>query len=306
MTTHPASGGPARVVAPVVAGAPATAPGAPPAPASAVPPVEVEVATWRPVRVVDVDGWAVGVSGGFTRRANSVVASVDVPDVGRALDAAEEVYARAGLPAVVRVCPATRPHGLDDVLARRGYAVAARTLLMTRDLGRDLGQVGATSTRSAPDGDPAAPAAHGGDPAAPAAPDGTLALTTADAPDGAWLRGWLDVKASSGGVDLALARAVVSGAPASYVTARDDHGVVGVVRVAVRDGWAAVSCLMVASRARRRGVASALTAEATAVAGAQGARRAFVQVEEGNAVARSLYERLGFATVGAYHYRERP
>lgn len=255
----------------------------------AVPPVEAELGTWPPVTVVDVDGWAVGLSGGFTRRANSVAATVDVPDVVRAVELAERLYAHAGLRSVFRVCAATRPAGLDALLGARGYVVAARTLLMARGLAPDQGAAAWPSPVPAATLGP-----HGGR---------TDGVTVADAPDDAWLRAWLAVKAS-GAVDLGIARAIVSGAPASYLTAHDDEGPVGVARVAVDRGWAAVSCLMVAPRARRRGVASRLTAAATALADVHGASHAFVQVEEGNPAARSLYERLGFETVAAYHYRE--
>ncbi|MGW6132563.1 GNAT family N-acetyltransferase, partial [Cellulomonas sp. NPDC055163] len=76
----------------------------PPAPGA-----EVETATWRPVEVVDVGPWRLGISGGFTRRANSVVPLGEPADVDAAIAETEERYAAAGLPAVFRVCAASRP-----------------------------------------------------------------------------------------------------------------------------------------------------------------------------------------------------
>jgi ribosomal protein S18 acetylase RimI-like enzyme len=144
------------------------------------------------------------------------------------------------------------------------------------------------------------------DPTEPGAavPDGTR-VVVAHQPDDAWLGGWLDVKAAGNAVDAGLARAVVAGSPALYLTASDDAGVTGVVRGALAGGWVGLSCLMVAPRARRRGLAHLLSARALEEAAARGAGRAFLQVEATNAPARALYERLGFVVVDAYHYRER-
>jgi predicted GNAT family acetyltransferase len=56
---------------------------------------------------------------------------------------------------------------------------------------------------------------------------------------------------------------------------------------------------------RRRGVARALVAAVAAWGVARGATLMYLQVERDNAVARTLYEAIGFETRYAYHYRER-
>lgn len=247
------------------------------------PGAAVEVATWRPLEVVTVDGWHVGRSGGFTRRGNRAWAEGEPADPGAALERVETLYAPGR--AVVRVDAASRPTGLDDVLAARGYARVADTLVMARATAPDAGDDG--------EGD-------AGDLALP--PASRLEVT--DAPDGAWLAAWLGVKAA-GAVDHGLARALLVGAPAAYLTARDDDGEVGVLRAAWAGDWVGLSCLVTAPRARRRGVGRALTATALAEACRRGVPRAFLQVEATNAPARALYARLGFAVVDRYHYRER-
>lgn len=252
---------------------------APPAPG-----VEVETATWRPVDVVDVGPWRLGLSGGFTRRANSVVPLAEPADVDAAIVATEERYAAAGLPAVFRVCSASRPVDLATRLAARGYATVSRTSVLVRDV--EL---------------PPEPEDHG-----TAAPlDDAPSVTFADHPDDDWLRGWLEVKAG-GGVDLDLARRVVGGAPARYGTASDERGVVGVIRAAHAREWVGLSCLMVAERGRRRGLGRRLTELALRDAADRGATRAFLQVEEHNVGARSLYLGAGFQAAEVYEYCERP
>ena len=298
------------------------------------PGVRVEVSTWRPVEVRDVDGWRVGLSGGFTRRANSAVPAHG-PDVTETpleatLDAVEECYREAGHSSVVRVCRSSGDDALDDVLAARGYTVAARTWVMVLDLpttvvsvrpdaeasdsaatgggdvdDRDIGDVdmadvdmadvgagaGADDLRSAP-GRTAA-----------VAPD--LRITLAAEPDAEWLACWLTVKSGDAEPAAAVARAVVTGSPALYLAARDQDGVVGVLRAASADDWVGLSCLAVSTRARGHGLARSLTAVALETATGRGARHAFLQVEDENSGARRLYESLGFVPAERYHYRER-
>ncbi len=246
------------------------------------PGAAVEVQTWRPIEVVDVDGWRAGFSGGFTRRANSVVPSAAPEDAEGALDRVAQLYRARGLRPRFRVCGAARPADLDERLEARGYRRAAATDVMVRGL------------------TPAAPRGPVG--SVPWPVEGTT-VTVSGAPDPAWLDGWLGVKAA-GPVDDATARAVVAASPALYLTAHDDDGVVGVVRGAFAADWVGLSSLMVTPRARRRGLATALTEATLAAAASAGARRAFLQVEAENAVARELYERLGFRRADSYWYRE--
>ena len=238
------------------------------------PGAAIEAATWRPLETAEVDGWVLGFARGFTRRANSVLPLRAPADAGAALESVEAAYARRGLPAVVRVDADAQPASLDRLLAARGYAAVATTRVMvgTPDLGEGV-DVGCT-------------------------------VDVADAPDDDWLAGWLDVKAAGRGVDTQLARAVVTGSPALYLTARDGSGVVGVARAGLSGEWMGLSCLMVAPRARRRGVATALSARAFAEAGARTVPRVFLQVEASNTAAVSVYERLGLAIADTYHYRE--
>ena len=57
---------------------------------------------------------------------------------------------------------------------------------------------------------------------------------------------------------------------------------------------------------RRQGLGVAITAAACLAAEERGLSRAFLQVEEGNAPARTLYKRLGFRDSHRYHYRVAP
>ena len=264
------------------------------------PGVLVELATWPPARVeVTGAGWRVGVSAGVTRRANSAVPlaagsrttgssttgaittgsiatgsiAAGAANVSSAIDEVEAVYAAAGLPSIVRV-------GLGDAaveaeLAARGYVVASDTDVLVRELS------------DAPE--PRRPHLHVG---------------VAPAPDRAWLGLWLGAKKADADADLA--RQILVGAPADYLTAVVDGRAVGVIRVAYAEDWAALSCLVVLPDSRRGGLGRELTLRALAVARANGARRAFLQVESHNVAAARLYGNLGFQPADAYRYRELP
>ncbi len=277
--------------------------------APVAPGVLVESATWPAVRSVDVDGWRLGLSGGFTRRANCVLALGTPADVDDALAVVERTYAAAGQPSVVRVCAAARPLDLDDRLERRGYEVVARTDVLVRSLA-DVSAGGALASGALAGGALASGALASGAQASGLQAGGLwagegaagLRIEVVTEADDAWMAGWLDVK-SAGRADVRIARAIVAGAPALYATAHDGIGVAGVIRAALVDDWVGLSCLMVAPRARRGGVGRALTTRVLHHAAARGAMRAFLQVEAANTAAAALYGSLGFQPAERYHYR---
>ncbi len=239
----------------------------------------VEVATWPPLRTaLTADGWRVGVSGGFTRRANSALPLAHPADLAVAVGRVEAVYAQSGLPSIVRLDTGA-PAGLADELARRGYLERARTDVLVRA----AGETAAAERHGAAPGSPDPPRTH-----------------VSDQPDHAWLRAFLGVKGGSGQADLA--RGVLGGAPAHYLTAVLDGEPVGTLRVAYAEQWAGLSCLAVTPGARRTGLGRALTRQGLALAADQGARRVFLQVEAGNAGAAALYTELGFGLADGYRY----
>jgi len=252
--------------------------GAAPGARTGAPGAATEVACWPPVRTVTTsDGWLVGLSGGFTRRANSAVVLTEPTDVRQAVDEVERVFAAAGLPAVVRIGRGERD-ALAAELDRRGWRARAGARVLARHVDGTV-----------------APAAERGD-----GSDGPIEVV--DAPDDAWLDLYLATKGPS---DVrALARTILTGGRAQHVAARVDGVLVGIVRVAFADGWAGLSCLAVDPGRRRRGLGRRLTVHGLAVAHRAGVDRVFLQVEEGNSAVGAWYAQLGFREVDDYRYRE--
>jgi N-acetylglutamate synthase len=104
---------------------------------------------WPALTVLDLDGWRLRTSGGFTRRANSVWprAFGDRLDLATKLANVERHYAARGLPTVFQVGPAAQPKGLDRALAARGYRASAPVEVRTARLADLPGAAGPPPAR---------------------------------------------------------------------------------------------------------------------------------------------------------------
>jgi len=223
-----------------------------------------------------LDGWLVRTSPGKAKRARCVnaVSEGRLP-LAQRLALCEEVFAAAGLPMIVRITPFTRPGALDGVLKAQGLRRFDDTRVMLR---ADLGSW-------EPEAMPAKVAIR---------PLGAEAFAQRV---GTW-RG-----SKLGEVDAHAQRLLfapvpyrafelqVDGVPAACAQVAVEHDIVGLYDVFTNHDF------------RDRGLARLLCSHLLGLALAQGARRAYLQVEADNAPARTIYRRLGFADAYAYHYR---
>ncbi len=253
---------------------------------------------WPAASALPVDGWLLRHTPGvLRRRSNSVLPplrpSLDQSPAGdpsrrvgppeRVIATAEEYYAGLGLPAVVQVTPAARRGDLDALLAGRGYARAAPTLVLT-----------------APPAQVAGGVAAGG---ASAAGDRPGPVEVTDHPDPEWSRAFADLDDHQ---DSALAADSVIGRialPAGYARLRLGAEIAGVGLFVGGGRYTGAFCIATAPGYRRRGVASAIMAAGARWAAERGSQTLYLQVDEGNAAARGLYDRLGFTTSHGYHFR---
>ncbi len=249
---------------------------------------------WRPLEQawIGVPGqsWRLRAAGGFTGRANSVLA-VGAPGmpVPQAIQAAEAWYAERGLPCIFAVPWAldspelpdgARDTELDAELRRRGYALDCPTLMCT------------AATREVAALRPgAAPLADG------------LRLDLADEPDQAWA----DLYRYRGEPLPDLGRRVLLSAPAQvFVSVRAGKHTVAVARGASSRGWTGVTAMLVAESHRRRGLGRELLGAVAGWAIERGDRSAYLQVAEANQPARALYAAAGFGPHHGYQYRLLP
>ncbi|MBI3677929.1 MAG: GNAT family N-acetyltransferase [Proteobacteria bacterium] len=86
------------------------------------------VASWPARETMQLEGWLLRFTNGYTHRGNSVAALGDVGDVEAAIEAVEAAYGTRGLSPMFSISPASRPSSLEDDLILRGYERTAPTL----------------------------------------------------------------------------------------------------------------------------------------------------------------------------------
>lgn len=233
---------------------------------------------WAPVERAGLGEWVLRAAGGFSRRANSVLAVGDPGrEVTEAVEQAERWYAGRGLPAVASLAGPVGFDAADDpvgaVLLARGYQAGPRVRVMTADA--RAAQAGRGEVRVEVSG----------------------GLTDE----------WLDAYRLQRQVVAGATEAVLTGSPEQlFAAVRRDRAVVALARLSLAHRWGGLSCLWVAPGHRRRGLAAALTGELAARADRAGARSLWLQVEQHNDAATALYGGLGFTAHHEYAYLARP
>jgi ribosomal protein S18 acetylase RimI-like enzyme len=244
--------------------------------------------TWRGTETEPLGDWLLRAGAGFTGRANSALTTgepgVPLPEAAARI---QRWYASRGLTPMASVSyPAGQPerNPVDRFLADQGWTLRdeATVIVMTQ-----------SSTSASPAATPAAAA---------------LPVRLDDQPG----HDWLTLYHFRGQPELPpVARTILTSAPwQAFASARDGDRTVAIGRVAGAgshgDHWAGLTAIEVAPDYRRRGLGAAVTSALITHAAQRGARRVFLQVEDGNQAALALYRRLGFTTHHSYHYRVAP
>jgi N-acetylglutamate synthase len=228
---------------------------------------------WPALQTLMVSGWAMRLSGGFTKRANSANALSPCGSFEEVMTVAEALFASQGLPAIFRISPLA-PAEADLALDAAGYKYFDPSLFMTAPLdGRGLKNT-----------------------------------TEIDAqPSEEWLEGF----ALANGVESALRQshdAIVRliALPSAFVTIRDSGKPIGFGLGVYERGMVGLFDIVVTPDARGRGVGRALTEAILGWGKDSGAQRAYLNVRRANDVAMKLYSSLGFSEAYTYHYRIPP
>lgn len=230
------------------------------------------VAAVAPCEALEIGGWLVALDPGTIRRAGSAVPlSHDIEADATMLDAIEAAYEERGLKPAFRIADAQGLQGVREELTRRGYRSEQPTLV----------KIGAT---------PAMIAAARGAPAA-----------VFPTPDAGWARVF-----TSEGFDAADGQnrvAALTRSPDAVYGAIGQGDLTFAVGVAAfGHGWASVHGMRTDMTRRGEGLAGRVLAGLAQAAQTRGIEQVFLQVEEGNEVARRLYRRAGFAKAWRYLY----
>jgi GNAT superfamily N-acetyltransferase len=224
---------------------------------------------WQPVESERLGEWVLRASGGFSSRANSVLALGDpgLP-AGDAVEAVTRWYDARSLRPRAHVHPDSAQAG---AFTAAGWSAYDPTLLMlgsVAQLLRRLGSAQATETQLDTEVD-----------------DGWLAV---------------DERAARFGKD---ARAVLETGEIVLATVRDaDGAVLSRGRGAFHDDWLGVSSLWTREDLRGTGLGSAVLQSILEWGAERGATTAYLQVVEANETARRMYEARGFEVHHRYVY----
>jgi ribosomal protein S18 acetylase RimI-like enzyme len=227
---------------------------------------------WPALEADTTAGWVRRFSGGYTKRANSINALEKNAEFSQHLKTALEApYRTRGLPPVWRLTPLAPPE-VDDVLAGAGYRRIDESLVQ----------------RSALDGrfvcDPE--------------------VRIDPSPSAAWLAGFAELSPVAPAHRETMERMLRSiAAPVGFARVEGDGGPIAFALGVVDGDHVGLFDVLVAPRARRRGLARRLTESVCAWGRSQGADFAYLQVVATNQAALPLYADLGFETVYSYGYR---
>ena len=237
---------------------------------------------WRAREVTtNVDGWLLRADQGWTGRANSALAlrTLQRP-LGDVLAQLQAWYAERGLPARIQI-PQPAGDALGLALGRLAWIAADPTDVLICRLDLLTDRVGDRV-------------------------DGRVGVNVRfdPAPDVAWLSGYH----YRGGAALPAGAAELLRRHDNVVFARVDgvDGPVAIARGAVDDGWLGITAVDVHPAHRRRGLAVAVVAALVHWGVETGANRAYVQTDETNRPAHTLFEAMGFYHHHSYHYRSAP
>ncbi|MDP3853543.1 GNAT family N-acetyltransferase [Phenylobacterium sp.] len=234
------------------------------------------LAAVAPRKAVEIERWLIALEPGTIRRAKSAVPLRHDPAFSPAiLDRIEAAFAEHGLEPAFRLADLPGLAPVRAELTRRGYGFEQPTLVKLSSPAAMI-----VSARGAP-------------------------AQVADAPD----EGWAGVFTGEGfdPADGANRVAALTRSPdAVYGGVREDGRTVAVGVAAFGQGWASVHGMRTDLTRRGQGLAGRVLAGLAGAAQARGIDRVFLQVEEANTTARSLYRAFGFKPAWRYFYWSRP
>jgi len=237
---------------------------------------ELTLNAWPPLETQLFDGWLLGYSDGYTRRANSVQ-----PLYASTLPLADKIewckaaYVARGVSVTFKIPSGCADQALDGLLGERGYELAALTSVQTCDL----------SSVALADGDV------------------VLSASLEDL----WFEAFNRLTATPASLQSAERRLLAKiGPPHRFASVVRDGDIVALgLGVQERD-YVGLFDIVVDARLRNQGLGRRLCSALLAWGAASGARGGYLGVMRDNAPALHLYAGLGFSEAYTYWYRYAP
>jgi len=227
------------------------------------------------------DGWMLGFTPGKSKRVRSVN-----PFFGSSLpletkfDTCKAIYAKAGLPCIIRLTPFAQPPELEDWLAAQGYERFDDTMVMVRSL-----EDWSDERVKAPPGFPRC-----------------VELDLFE-----WTVETQDVRSlSDDQVRRLLDRQELLHLSGCGMAMKSRGALVAWGMAQVEDGWAGLYNIETRAENRRSGLARRVVSALLSWSHRHGAAAAYLQVTAENEAAIPLYQALGFSEAYRYWYRALP
>lgn len=232
---------------------------------------------WPARAEMDLDGWRVRISGGFSKRQDCVVPIAPGNDgIHEKVRWCEDFYHARHLPCVIRLTDLYADDALEPWLLGRGYRPHGLTHVMTR----------AIIAEDAPDANASVADA-----------------SVADGPDDAWIGAAMaaDKRAALHVEALAFTMTHMP-APRGFAASIADGTTLAIGCASVGEDLMGIFTMRTLPLARRKGHARRIVGTLLGWGGGQGAATAWLQVEAANEAAVALYTGLGFRTLYNYRY----
>jgi GNAT superfamily N-acetyltransferase len=227
---------------------------------------------WPALESRDIGGWRLRLSGGYTKRSNSINAIG--PEFSTDIEALEAPFRERGQPPVWRLT-LLAPPDMEPRLSERGYRAVERSLL----------QVCPLHERFQADAD----------------------VAISPTPSPAWLAAFATHSPVKPEHRETMQRMLATIAqPAGFAFVEREGRPLAMAIGAVEGDHMGLFDVLVMPEARRQGLARRVTESLYAWAWKQGARFAYLQVVSTNSAAMPLYAAQGFRTVYEYEYRIPP
>ncbi len=231
--------------------------------------------TWPAHKIEKLGKWQIRISDGVTYRANSVLVQGSAPwgepgvDIEQAISIVEEIYAEAKLPAVFH-CPLPLYQEFKDYLIEKGWREKVGAAFLISDIESRADLTSVLNSKNV-----------------------SLICDNLPTPEFLALHG------------DELLEPIMKAYPAHYISLLMDGKIVATARLAVLDSWSILTRLFVAETHRRLGLAEILMQASTNISLDHGADKISLQLDQSNAAAQALYEKLGFRVHHTYSFIER-
>jgi ribosomal protein S18 acetylase RimI-like enzyme len=232
--------------------------------------------SWPARESVPLGDWIMRADAGVTRRANSVFPFGDpgLP-LDEAIDYVVKFYRSRELIPRFQLTKASVPRGLDDALAKHGFAYEMKTYIHTCKI-EDILKV-----------------------------SGGYKVEMSSEPDDEWFSSYSRISGHSAEV-LRVRKGIFERMPVEkrFASVRERGSVIGISIGVIHRGWLGIFGVRTDEEHMRKGVAKSINRALISWAEDKGVQEAYLQVEADNESAIQLYESLGFRQKFAYWYRQ--